>query len=118
MDRENFELVKTLTIILKINEESSDIVLSGDDSGNMYFKFCLEYITCKAVSRTSLYVVDDFHAGISVGLKPNATVTFTSPLELGTYKGKILYIDLYITPYKFENEEYSVKINFLTKERN
>lgn len=112
MSRENLELIKSRTIFLKENEFSSDIVLVGDNDGDMFFKFRL-YYSDNSKGAAQFDAKDEHHAMFMIATKPNAMTALVEPLEIGTYQGRILYIDINIEPCQVQGGPHRLTVNFL-----
>ena len=106
----HLELIKTMDIFLVEGVESSDIVLEGDEDGDIHFSFILKYTKEGTPTRTYLQVTDVFHAKITIETRPSALTSLTSPMDIGTYQNKALFMDIRVQPC-IANGEHNITIS-------
>ena len=58
-------------------------------------------------------VTDEHHATLIIDTKPNANTALIDPMEIGTYQGKALYIDINIGPLDSLSGQHTAIITFL-----
>lgn len=114
MTKQALELIKTRDIFLKAGEESGEVVLVGDEDGDMFFSFLLEYVEDGKPTQTRLDVTDEFHGKMTIETRPFALTVLTSPMEIGTYKKKALFVDVRVQPCNAIGE-HNLTISFYTK---
>lgn len=109
------EIIKTRNIFLKEGQTSDEIVLVDNlGEGNMYFTFCLKYISNGNEGNTHFNIIDEHHADIIIETRPNAVTKLNSPYKLGTYeKNKDLLINFVVQPCDAD-KTHSVTITFYT----
>lgn len=109
------EIIKTRNIFLKEGQISDEIVLEdtkGD--GNMYFTFCLKYVSGERNGSTHFNIRDAHHADIVIEIKPTAITTLEKPFKLGTYaKNKDLSVNFIVQP-RDANNNHNITITFYT----
>ena len=119
MCEHKLELIKTRTLFLQEGTLSGDVVLVDAVDGDMYFRFLLKYISDDTNGSTTVYVIDEFHADITIETKPRSLTKLDSPLEIGTYqKTRTLYLDVTVEP-RFEDggKTHRVTVSFFTNKQ-
>lgn len=117
MNREqDFEVIKSRTLVLKSGEPSSEVILTDPQGGDMYFTFRLDYIHDSGSGDTRLTATDSHHALVEIQTRPNAITKPSEYLELGTYgNGKPLYLGFVVQPQIAQSGEHNVIITFYTR---
>ncbi len=112
-EQSSLELIKSRSVLLKEGQQSSEIVLKGDEEGDMFFSFLLKYVHVGSDGQTILKIIDDFHAELTIETQPSAFTRLNEPIEIGTYQSKTLYLGIAVNPCNTLNE-HEVTITFYT----
>lgn len=115
MCEQGLELISTNTLLLKLEEQSSAVVVTDEIEGNTYFTFKIVKVDPDARTQTRYHAVDQFHADFTIEIRPNSITRFPKPVEIGTYhRDRILFISIVVQPVASEEELYSVIVSFYT----
>ena len=106
-------LIKTRTLLLTEGVTSSEIVLTDDVGGDMYFRIKIEYIEEENRS-TDFNVIDPFHADVTIKTTPDSFTRLNEPQNIGKYENKELYFDFLVEPCISEEDGHKVTISFYT----
>ena len=115
MCEQGLELISTNTLSLKLEEQSSVVVVTDDIEGNAYFTFKVEKVESGKKARTLWNAVDEFHADVIIEIQPDSVTRFPNPIDIGTYhKDRRLYMGVVVQPAAPEEDLYNVIVSFYT----
>ncbi len=115
MCEQELELISTNTLLLKLEEQSSVVVLVDDIEGNAYFTFKVVKAESGNKARTWWINVDEFHADVIIEIQPDSVTRFPNPIDIGTYhKDRRLYMGVVVQPAAPEEDLYNVIVSFYT----
>lgn len=115
MCEQGLELISTNTLLLKLEEQSSEVVVTDEIEGNNYFTFKVVKVGADVRPQTRYNAIDQFHADFTIEILPNSIIRFPKPAEIGTYRrDQILYLSIVVQPVASEDELYSVIVSFYT----
>lgn len=113
MTEQDLTVIKSRTLVLREHEKSSEIVLTDDVEGDMYFSFELMYIPDNAEGKVRYNPIDDFHAKIEIDAYPTAVTEMSKPAKIGTYQNDYpLYFSIVVEPQLEQSKSHNVLITF------
>lgn len=92
--------------------ERKEVILPDETEGDILFNFTIEHLSD---NQTSVRVIDTHQAEIRISVIPYRKTVASTPIRLGTYKGRYeLYLDYEVFPEDVMGQ-HNVVISFITK---
>lgn len=116
MTFQDLDIIKSRTLVLRVNTPSGEVILTDPAGGDMYFTFELRYTNPNEESKTNLVSHDAYHATVTIDTRPNAITEPEEPIRVGNYgpANKPLYLGFVVQPQIGQSGQHTVIITFYT----
>lgn len=114
MTDKDLTVIKSRTLILKVRERSSEVLLSDPEGGDTYLTFELRNVPEGSAGYTDWRARDNQHADFTIDIQPNAITRPNAPILIGSYgkESHPLYLGFVVQPQIGQTSEHEVTITF------